>query len=106
MSIQKLNDNVNLVSALPDKPTLTSAELKAVFDKGSEIIKNYINNVLIPAIESGNITIVNDLVTGGSTKVASAETVKKLNTEKQSVIGYGTEVPELKEGQIFIQILD
>lgn len=106
MSIQKLNEDVSVVSTLPDKPTLTSSEIKKVFDQGSETIKNYINNILIPAIESGNVTIVNDLVTGGSTKVASAETVKKLNTEKQSVIGYGTSVPVLAEGQIFIQIFD
>ncbi len=106
MAIEKLNENLNIISALDDKPSLSSTDLKAKFDEGPNILKDYINNVLVPALNSGLVTIVNDLTTGGSTKVASAEMVKKLNTEKQPIIGYGKTVPQLSEGQIFIQIFD
>lgn len=104
--IQKLNENLNIISSLPDKPTLEATNLKEKFDQGNNIIKNYINNTLIPEVESSQLNIVNDLVTGGATSVLSAEMGKKLNNEKQSVIKYGTTVPELKEGEIFIQIFD
>lgn len=106
MAVEKLNENLNIISTLDDKPSLSSADLKAKFDEGSNLIKKYINEILVPALNSGLVTIVNDLTTGGSTKVASAEMVKKLNIEKQSIIGYGTTVPTLEEGQIFIQIFD
>lgn len=106
MSIQKLEADVSVISKLDDKPALSSAELKRKFDEGPQAIKDYINNILLPIIERGNLTIVNDLTTGGSNKVASAETVKKLNTEKQPLIGYGSSVPALAEGQIFIEIVE
>ena len=32
--------------------------------------------------------------------------LKKLNTEKQAKIGYGSTVPTLEVGQIYIQIFD
>ncbi len=106
MNISKFEGNVKVISTLEDKPALTSSQLKAKFDEAPQLIKDYINNILIPSIEGGLVTIVNDLTTGGSTKVASAEMVKKLNQEKQGIIGYGTTVPTLAEGQIFIQIFD
>lgn len=56
MSIQKFEKNMNIVAALDDEPNdvggLTSAELKAKFDEGGNSIQTYINNVLIPALES------------------------------------------------------
>ena len=56
MSIQKFEKNMNIVAALDDEPNdvggLTSAELKAKFDEGGNSIQTYINNVLLPALES------------------------------------------------------
>ena len=56
MSIQKFDKNMNIVAALDDEPNdvggLTSAELKAKFDEGGNSIQTYINNVLLPALES------------------------------------------------------
>jgi len=106
MSLTKLTENVSNVSNLADKPSISADELKRIFDKGNETIKKYINEVLIPEVEKGTTEIVNNLNTGGTTKALSAEMGKKLNEEKQEVIGYGTTVPSLKEGQIFIQIFD
>lgn len=106
MSVPKLTENVSFITNLDDKPTLSADDLKKTFDKGSEAIKEYINNTLIPGINSGTVTIVNDLTTGGTTKAGSAEMIKKLNTEKQPKIGYGPTVPTLEVGQIYIQTFD
>lgn len=106
MSLQRLTDNVSNISTLDDKPSLSADELKRLFDKGSETIKKYINEVLIPEVEKGTTEIVNNLAIGGTDKALSAEMGKKLNNEKQKVIGYGTTVPTLAEGEIFIQIFD
>lgn len=106
MSISRLNENLNIISSLPDKPTLEVADLKAKFDESSNIIKTYINNTLIPDIESGEIPLTNNLTSGGTTTALTAEMGKKLNNEKQKIINYGTEVPELAEGEIFIQIFE
>ena len=55
MSIQQFDKNMSIVSALDDEPNdvggMTSAELKAKFDEGGEALKEYINTVLIPALE-------------------------------------------------------
>ena len=57
------------------------------------------------ALEEGQTTVVNNF-NGGTTSALSAEMGKKLNNEKQNIIGYGTEVPTLAEGEIFIQIFE
>ena len=41
MALTKLTDNVSNVSSLDDKPSLSSTELKRVFDRGNESIKEY-----------------------------------------------------------------
>lgn len=53
MSVQipQFTEDLNIISALADQPTLTSSELKAKFDEASNKIKNYINNILIDGIE-------------------------------------------------------
>lgn len=106
MSISKFNENVNIITSLPDKPTISASELKIAFDKGVNLIKEYLNTILIPELEAGIRPVVNNLTAGGSTSVLSAEMGKKLNAEKQKKINYGTTVPPLAEGEIFIQIFD
>lgn len=92
MSLTKLTENLNNHQSLPDKPALTSQELKILFDKAGNDIKTYLNTILtaeidtlISNIQSGKIDvnkIVNNLTSGGATNVASAETVKNLNINK------------------------
>lgn len=53
MAIEKLKKSMDIISALPDSPTspdYTPQTLKAKFDEGGNIIKNYINDTLIPCI--------------------------------------------------------
>lgn len=56
MSIQQFEKNMGIISALDDEPNdvggMTSAELKAKFDEGGMSLKEYINTVLLPALEA------------------------------------------------------
>ena len=80
MSLTKLNDNLNKVRSLPNKPTLEAEELKAVFDEAANIIKDYINDVLTPeievmvqdAMESAKTPIENGLTSTSTARALSA----------------------------------
>ncbi len=122
MSLPKLNDNLNKVSSLPEKPTLTSAELQAVFDEAGNIIKDYLNNTLTGAIETlitttvnANKTVVENTLT--STSITSAlasaqgkvlnERITTVANEKQKIIGIGTDDPSGGEdGDVYIKIFE
>jgi uncharacterized protein YpuA (DUF1002 family) len=96
MSLTKLTENMNNVQSLADKPVEAPEILKQVFDKAGNDIKSYINDTLttqidalISNLQSGKIDtnkIVNDVTTGGSTYVASAEIVKSLNARVDTIL--------------------
>lgn len=52
MSLTKFNKSVTNHQSLPDKPTLSSAELKALWDKAGVDIKDYLNQILTEEIDS------------------------------------------------------
>lgn len=56
MAVTPLDENLNIISALDEEPNdvggLSAAELQAKFDEAPNIIKTYINSVLIPDIEA------------------------------------------------------
>lgn len=52
MSIERCTVDTNVISELPDAPAISATELKGKFDTGESGIKEYINNTLIPDIES------------------------------------------------------
>ena len=60
LEIQLLDGDLNIIQKLDDEPNdvggLTSAELKAKFDEGGNIIKKYINKTLIPAVLTDDAT--------------------------------------------------
>ena len=59
MAITQLTDDLSFVSKMDDYPPddySTTGALKAVFDAGSNAIKTYINDTLIPQLESGFIS--------------------------------------------------
>lgn len=66
--IEMMSADVELVSKLGDQPNqengLTAEELKAVFDRGSKRLKEYVNETLVPAVnelaESDGRSIKND----------------------------------------------
>ncbi len=60
LEIQMLDGDLNIIQKLDDEPNdvggLTSAQLKAKFDEGGNIIKKYINETLIPAVLADDAT--------------------------------------------------
>ena len=52
MSLTKFNESVTNHQSLPDKPTISSAELKTLWDKAGVDIKNYLNQILTEEIDS------------------------------------------------------
>lgn len=70
MALSKFEKDMNIVAALDDEPNdvggLTAAELKAKFDEGGNAVKKYLNDTLIPEIESqkANTSDLQGLVLG------------------------------------------
>ena len=56
MAIPKFEENVNIISQLPNYPGseggLTPAEFREKFDEAASLIKEYLNNVLTPELDS------------------------------------------------------
>ena len=122
MSLPKLTENLNKVSSLPEKPTLQSDELQAVFDKAGNVIKEYINDTLTGAIEQlitstvqANKTTVENVLTSTATTNALSSAQGKvlkglvdgLDSSKQKLISVGSSIPEGgSNGDIYIQYFD
>lgn len=55
MAFEQFSKDMSIIAKLDDEPNdvggLTAVDLKARFDEGGEALKEYINNVLIPALE-------------------------------------------------------
>lgn len=122
MSLTKLTENLNKVSSLPDRPTLQSDELKAIFDEAGNSIKDYINEILTEEIEKlisdtakeSKTTINNTLTSTSTSEALSAnqgknlkELIESLTTTvngKQKTISKGTSTPSGgSDGDIYIQ---
>ena len=100
MSVQlrKLTDDLNKVQALADQPTITSSELKATFDEAGNIIKDYINNILLEDLqdmldEVGNIDT--KVATAMQTKLegiyhVGKEIVTSVDVNPYTYLGFGT----------------
>ncbi len=54
---QRMTDNVSIISALPDRPSLSGMDAKQIkqsFDRGSELIKKFINEKIIDELNNMN----------------------------------------------------
>lgn len=51
MSLPECTVNTNNIQNLPDWPTLPANELKQEFDKSGKDLKDYLNDILVPAVE-------------------------------------------------------
>lgn len=119
MSLTKLTENLNIISSLPEKPTLTPSALQAVFDEAGNAIKDYLNNTLTGEVESlinttvqANKTTVENVLTSTSTTNALSsaqgkvlkDLVDGLDSSKQNAISIGTSEPSGgNNGDIYIQ---
>ena len=59
MSLPTLNENLNIHQSLPDKPALNAEELKQEFDKAPNLIKEYLNGILLPQIDTLMVNLQN-----------------------------------------------
>ena len=88
IEITLLDGDLNIIQALDDEPNdvggLTSAELKAKFDEGTNKIKEYINGTLIPEILTEEAT---------EAARASAEAQREAN-EKQRIKNENARIAE------------
>lgn len=77
IELEYLNGDLNIIQKLDDEPNdvggLSSAQLKAKFDEAGNVIKEYINNDLIPAILAAD-----------ATEIARAEAESARETDEQS----------------------
>ena len=46
--MRQLEDDLNFISSLPDRPAMATADLKREFDKAGNRIKTYINSIMLP----------------------------------------------------------
>lgn len=112
-ALTKFTENVRNIQALSDKPNeidgLTSAELKAKFDKAGEDIKSYINNTLTEEVnnELNKIPDPNSYVRTNDPRLSDSRkcnnTFDSWNTARNNLkIGYGTTLPSTADnGSIF-----
>ena len=95
MSIQKLTEDLNIIAGLDNQPTLTPTQLKAKFDEASNIIKDYINNTLVDAIEDAVEAITGSVDTAIATKLQAIYPVGRViysesDINPASIFGFGT----------------
>lgn len=50
MSLSNFTENLNIHQSLPNQPALSPEELKQEFDKAANLIKAYLNGVLLPQL--------------------------------------------------------
>ena len=94
MSIQQFEKNMGIISALDDEPNdvggMTSAELKAKFDEGGMSIKEYINTVLLPALEALGVESTVLLPTSAGFKYIRLNADKVLETSEDGATWQAT----------------
>ncbi|SBW02386.1 hypothetical protein KL86CLO1_11638 [uncultured Eubacteriales bacterium] len=62
MALDRFEKDMKIIAALDDEPNdvggLSAAELKERFDEGGEALKDYINNTLLPALETAGVFVL------------------------------------------------
>lgn len=111
MALTELTTNLNIIQSLPDQPALTADELKQNFDAGSNSIKTYINEMLLPELN----TLITNLQNGNSSTVATVDSLRSIVTEisakvdnlksgANTKITIGSSAPtSLEDGEVYLQ---
>ena len=96
MAISSFSDDVNVIAALGDNPntdnSLSAAQLKAKFDYAANLIKTYINNTLVGAINgntsaiAGKADAATTLAGYGITDAMTASSINSALALKQNLI--------------------
>lgn len=99
MSLPTCTVNTNNIQNLPDSPTLSADELKQEFDKSEKDIKDYINDILLPAVEKlvkdekANLetSINNKILADNKKKYHIGKIIMSTsNTNPNMYLGFGT----------------
>lgn len=99
MSLPVCTVNTNNIQNLPDSPTLTSNELKQAFDRSSKDLKDYLNDILLPAVEelvrdekaNLEIAINNKILADNKKKYHIGKIIMTTDDTNPSVyLGFGT----------------
>lgn len=115
MSLPTLNENLNIHQSLPNQPAVTADELKQEFDKAPNLIKEYLNEILLPQIDTLLVSLQNKNIsletalntTNGIVNEAVTSinnTLAGLKSGATTKISSGTSVPSsLEDGEIYLQ---
>lgn len=94
MSLDKLTKDLNIVQKLDDEPNdvggLSAAELKKKFDEGPLTIQDYLNNTLLPALETLGVEQAVLLPTDAGFKYVRLNADKVLETSTDGVTWQAT----------------
>lgn len=85
MNLTKLNENLNNIQSLPNKPSLTAEELKQEFDKAPNAIKEYINEILTVELISILTELERGISTGESTVSTINSTIATMKTKLDGI---------------------
>lgn len=117
--LTNLSTEIENMQTLPDEPTTTASALKILMDKAPKDIKDFINNTLIPELETilsklDNVTaerLENNLPKLDNVTATQLEyligltaSITSLLAAKQPTILSGTAAPSsLSDGQIYLR---
>lgn len=111
MALTELTANLNVHQSNPDKPAMSATELKRNFDSAPNSIKEYINETLLPELNTiitnlqNGSTSVNQAITSLQTTVNSlSTTMAGLKSGATTKITIGSSVPStLENGEVYLQ---
>lgn len=125
MALTELTSNLNIHQSHPDQPALTADELKEDFDKAGNLIKEYLNETLLPELNviinslqnkntsiDGAINSLQRIVGEATTNITNIQTSisnieDKTNNYKSGAntkITIGSSVPSsLENGEVYFQ---
>lgn len=99
MSLPACTVNTNNIQNLSDSPALAPNELKQEFDKSSKDLKDYLNDILLPAVEklvrdekaNLEIAINNKILADNKKKYHIGKIIMSTsNTNPNTYLGFGT----------------
>jgi len=105
MALTRCNAVTNVISGLPDEPSITAAELKQAFDAGADNVKDWINDTMLDELDTafdGKSAVGHNHDTAYYQK---SETYTKAEVDALIPnITTGTAAPTgLSEGQIYLR---
>ena len=125
MELPQLTENLNTIQSLPDKPAVEADELKVLFDLSSNKIKGYMNETLLPRLNTvltqlqnkdvtleGAINTMSGIVTQATSDITTIQgnittiqgTLAGLKNGATTKISKGTNAPStLANDEIYLQ---